>query len=104
MTVDQMVAEGDLVSVMWTFRGTHTDFGYGLPPTGAKVVMRGITIWRIVDGRIREEWTEFDELGAYGQVLGHVRWMLIGVLAAALALIWGVRRWWRRRDELGRRE
>jgi hypothetical protein len=24
--------------------------------------MRGITVWRIVDGKIRDEWTSFNEL------------------------------------------
>ncbi|MFZ0136827.1 MAG: ester cyclase, partial [Candidatus Sulfotelmatobacter sp.] len=62
ITVDLMVAEGDLVTVVWTFRGTNTAAGYGLPPTGARIELRGITVWRIVDGKIREEWTSFDEL------------------------------------------
>jgi predicted ester cyclase len=56
---------------MWTFQGTHTDWGHaGLPPTGARQEMRGMTIMRVVDGRILEEWTEFDEGGAYLQILG----------------------------------
>ena len=32
ITVDLMVAEGDLVTVVWTFRGTNTAAGYALPP------------------------------------------------------------------------
>src|SRR5690348_15961118 len=53
MSVQEMVAEGDKVAVLWTFQGTHTGSGYeGLPATGTKVEVRGITIWRIVDGRI----------------------------------------------------
>jgi steroid delta-isomerase-like uncharacterized protein len=88
MSVDRMVAEGDLVSVLWTFRGTHTAGGYGgLPPTGARVEMRGITIWRIVDGRITDEWTSFNALGAYAQVLAHLRWPLLAGLVLLLALV-----------------
>jgi predicted ester cyclase len=49
MTVNLMVAEADLVTVVWTFRGTNTAAGYGLPPTGASIELRGITVWRIVD-------------------------------------------------------
>jgi len=38
MSVELMVAEGDLVAVVWVFRGTHTHAGYGgMPPTGALV-------------------------------------------------------------------
>jgi predicted ester cyclase len=88
MSVDRMVAEGDLVSVLWTFRGTHTAGGYGgLPPTGARVEMRGITIWRIVDGRITEEWSSFNALGAYAQVVTHLRWQLLAGLVLLLALV-----------------
>ena len=88
MSVDRMVAEGDLVSVLWTFRGTHTAGGYGgLPATGARVEMRGLTLWRIVDGRITDEWNSFNELGAYAQVAAHLRWQLLGGLALLLALV-----------------
>src|ERR1700753_2886684 len=57
MTVDQMIAEGDKVCVLWTGRGTNTGEGNGLPATGKHVEMRGITIWRLQDGKIREEWS-----------------------------------------------
>jgi steroid delta-isomerase-like uncharacterized protein len=87
ITVDQMVAEGDLVTVVWTFRGTNTAAGYGLPPTGARIELRGITVWRIVDGKIREEWTSFDELQAARQLVTQVKWQL-GLLAVTLILVW----------------
>jgi steroid delta-isomerase-like uncharacterized protein len=89
MTVNLMVAEGDLVTVVWTFRGTNTAAGYGLPfPTGAKVELRGITVWRIVDGRIREEWTAFDQLRIARQFLTQLKWPLLGLLCAAVILAW----------------
>jgi len=88
ITVDLMVAEGDLVSVVWTFRGTNTAAGYGLPPTGARIELRGITVWRIVDGRIREEWTSFDELQAARQFMAQLKWLLLGVLVAAVIVAW----------------
>lgn len=62
MTTVLLVAEGDLVTVVWTATGTNTGQGNGLPATGKKVAGRGITVWRIVDGKIREEWSEFDSL------------------------------------------
>lgn len=68
MTVDQMIAEGDRVCVLWTARGTNTGEGNGLPATGKKMAIRGITIWRIVDGRIREEWSAFDLLSLMTQL------------------------------------
>ena len=61
-TVVQEIAEGDLVSVLWTATGTNTGEGNGLPATGKTVQARGITIWRIQNGKIIEEWSEFDQL------------------------------------------
>jgi steroid delta-isomerase-like uncharacterized protein len=88
MTVDLMVAEHDLVTVVWTFRGTNTAAGYGLPPTGARIELRGITVWRIVDGKIREEWTSFDDMQAAQQLVTQLKWQLLGLLAAAVILVW----------------
>jgi steroid delta-isomerase-like uncharacterized protein len=88
MTVDLMVAEGDLVTVVWTFRGTNTAAGYGLPPTGARIELRGITVWRIVDGKIREEWTSFDDMQAARQLVSQLKWQLLGLLIVALILVW----------------
>jgi len=60
MKVLQEIAEGDLVTVLWT--GTNTGEGNGLPATGKGGTLRGITIWRFVKGKITEEWTELDQL------------------------------------------
>ena len=62
MTVVKEIAEGDLVTVLWTGTGTNTGEGNGLPATGKKMQGRGITIWRIKKGKIVEEWSEFDQL------------------------------------------
>ena len=89
MSVLLMAAEGDLVTAVWVFRGTHTGSGYdGLPPTGVKLELRGITVWRIVDGKIREEWTEFDQLRAAQQFVTQLKWPLLGILLVALILAW----------------
>ena len=88
MIVNIMVAEGDLVAVHWTFRGTHTHGGYaGLPATDTKVSMTGITIWRIVDGKITDEWSSFNEMGAYAQVIAHVKWYLLAGFVAFLFVV-----------------
>jgi predicted ester cyclase len=77
ITFGPMVAEGDLVSVLWIFRGTNTARVGWLPATGAKIEVRGITIWRITDGKIREEWTSFSELRILREVLYQLRWQLL---------------------------
>ncbi len=62
MTVTRLLVDGDFVTVVWTADGTNTGAGNGLPATGKTLRCRGITIWRISGGRIREEWSEFDQL------------------------------------------
>jgi len=92
MTVDLMVAEGDLVTVVWTLRGTNTAAASPLPATGVKLELRGITVWRIVDGKIREEWTSFDMLRPVRQFADQLKWQLICLLCAAVILLWAAGR------------
>ena len=68
MTVDLIVAEGDLVSVRWTARGTNTGTGNGIPATGRKVETSGITMFRFADGAIAEEWTAGNNLSLMRQL------------------------------------
>ena len=65
---EKLIAEGDLVTVYWIARGTNTGTGNDLPATGKTVVVAGITIWRIVDGKIKEEWSAFDQLSMLQQL------------------------------------
>ena len=65
---EKLIAEGDLVTVYWIAHGTNTGTGNGLPATGKKVDLAGITIWRIVDGKIKEEWSAFDQLSMLQQL------------------------------------
>lgn len=66
--VEDTVVDGDTVAVRWTFRGTHEgEFG-GIPPSGNRVEVSGITILRIGDGRIVEGWIEFDSLSFLQQL------------------------------------
>ena len=65
---EKLIAEGDLVVVYWIARGTNTGTGNGLPATGKKAELAGITIWRIVDGKIKEEWSAFDQLSMMQQL------------------------------------
>jgi steroid delta-isomerase-like uncharacterized protein len=64
----KFIAESDLVTIYWVARGTNTGTGNGLPATGKKAELTGITIWRIVDGKIKEEWSAFDQLSMMQQL------------------------------------
>ena len=67
--VEKQVAEGDMVVTRWTTRGTH-DKGemLGLPPTGKQIEVTGITVNRISEGKIAEDWTVWDSLGLLRQL------------------------------------
>jgi steroid delta-isomerase-like uncharacterized protein len=65
---EKLIAEDDLVTIYWIARGTNTGTGNGLPATGRKAELAGITIWRIVDGKIKEEWSAFDQLSMMKQL------------------------------------
>ena len=67
-TVEDIVAEGDKVAVRWTWSGTHKGELMGIAPTGKQVTLTGISILRIVGGKIVEEWGEMDNLGFMEQL------------------------------------
>ncbi|HKS53792.1 MAG TPA: ester cyclase [Steroidobacteraceae bacterium] len=58
--VNQIVAEGDLVSVYWTASGTNTAASWGIPATGKSVTASGMTLFRFERGLIQEEWSVFN--------------------------------------------
>ncbi len=68
-TIEDMVAEGDKVVTRFSARGTHQgETEYLGPPTGNSFEVTGITIERFSDGKIVEDWTNFDALGLMQQL------------------------------------
>ncbi|GAC1512971.1 MAG: ester cyclase [Chloroflexota bacterium] len=68
LTIDHLIAEGDLVATSFTGRGTHDGDFTGIPATGKKAEVTGMSISRLVDGKIVEEWTNTDTLGLMQQL------------------------------------
>lgn len=64
VAVEDMVAEGDKVTLRWRFRGTHKGEWMGVAPIGKEVTNAGIEIYRIAGGKIEECWGSSDALGA----------------------------------------
>ena len=60
IAIEELVAEGDKVCARATTRGTHKGTFFGVPATGKAVTMSGLTMVRIVDGRIIESWVKND--------------------------------------------
>ncbi len=67
VAVNHLLAEGDLVAVHWTAWGTNTQPGMGLPATGKKIRVSGMTIFRFKAGKISEEWSAWDMLSVLRQ-------------------------------------
>jgi predicted ester cyclase len=68
ITVKEQIGEGDLVATRWEGRGRHTGEIMGIGPTGKDTVVSGLTLSRIANGKIVEEWTNWDTLGMLQQI------------------------------------
>ena len=68
ITIEEQLAEGDLVATRWIGRGTHQGELMGIPPTGKQVTVTGITISRVEKGKVVEEWSNWDTLGMLQQL------------------------------------
>jgi steroid delta-isomerase-like uncharacterized protein len=69
VTIDEMIAEGELVATKKTFTGTHTAAMGELPATGKPVTLQYVDFMRVRDGRITEHWLCMDQL-SFMQQLG----------------------------------
>lgn len=72
LTIDDMVAQDDLVADRFTIRGTHRGDFNGIPATGKSVVFTGSAIHKVAAGRLVESWANLDDLGLLKQ-LGVIR-------------------------------
>lgn len=63
ITIEDLIAEGDKIVVRTTWRGTHQGEYGGMMPTGKHVTRTMIQIFRIVNGKLYEEWVEGEDLG-----------------------------------------
>ena len=68
MTVEDVIAEGDKVVTRWTVRATHQGELMGIPPSGNRVAVTGISIDRLEGGKFVETWSNYDALGMMQQI------------------------------------
>ena len=66
--VEELIAEGELVMSRAVLHGIHNGELEGIPPTGKEISISVITVFRIVDGKIAEEWEIIDQLGMMTQL------------------------------------
>jgi predicted ester cyclase len=68
VTIDDLLADGDLVFARWTATGTHDGKFAGIPATGRPVKFGEMAIFRFGDDKVVESWYEHDTLGLLGQL------------------------------------
>jgi len=68
ITADYLVAEGDKVVKVWTAKSTHKGELMGIPATGKRIVVKGMEMFRLADGKIAEIWACMDNLGMLQQL------------------------------------
>jgi predicted ester cyclase len=66
--IEEIIAEGDQVGLLFRLTGTHTGNLFGIPPTGRKVDVPEVALLRIGGGRVTEGWFMADEAGLLKQL------------------------------------
>jgi predicted ester cyclase len=69
ITVEDVMAEGDRVTARVVMRGTHRGEFQGIAPTGKRVEVRAIDMFRIREGKIVEHWGHADDPTGYLRAL-----------------------------------
>ncbi len=67
-TTEDIIAEGDRVTVRYTLRGTHQGAFVGIPATGKTIMLTGIDLFQFAHGQMIAEWLNYDQLGLLQQL------------------------------------
>jgi predicted SnoaL-like aldol condensation-catalyzing enzyme len=67
-TIENVVAEGDLVALQCEHSGRHTGDFFGIPPTGRTFAYKQMHVIRLVDGRGAEHWAVRDDASLMRQL------------------------------------
>ena len=68
LVIEEQVAEGGAVVTRWRATATHGGPLFGIPATGKPVVASAIHVHHVADGRITDQWEQFDALGVLRQL------------------------------------
>lgn len=67
-TIQDLVAEDDKVVAHLTIQATFTGPWFELAPTGQRLAITGMILYRFAEGKIVESWSNWDELGLLRQL------------------------------------
>ncbi len=68
VTIEDMIAEGDMVGVRGTMRCTHQGEWLGVTPTGNELTWKGIAMFRLANGKLMQRWFNSDGLSIVQQL------------------------------------
>lgn len=68
LKLDHVIASKDQAACHFTITGTHTGEFMGLPPTGRRVQIEGVSIVKVRSGKVVEDITEIDAMGLMDQL------------------------------------
>jgi predicted ester cyclase len=66
--IEEVIAEGDTVGLLFRLNATHAGNLFGIPPTGKKINVYEIALLRIVNGQMVEGWFMMDEAALLRQL------------------------------------
>jgi steroid delta-isomerase-like uncharacterized protein len=66
--IEDMVTEGNTVVTRYTSTGTHRGEFRGIAPTGRRVSLPEVSVYRVRSGKVAEQWCMLDELGRLRQL------------------------------------
>ena len=68
LTAHETIAEGELVMMRATMRGTHLGEFMGIPPTGNSFEVQAMDMVRYIDGKAVEHWGLTDQMSMMQQL------------------------------------
>ena len=68
LTIEDLIAEGDIVMARWSCHGTHKGDLNGIAPTEKPFTISGVTVARLLNGKLAEGHVNWDALGMMQQL------------------------------------
>ena len=68
MSIDEAIVGSDKIVWLWTMKATNLGSMQGLPPTNQEVHLTGVSIARIVNGKMAEIWDYYNQATLFRQL------------------------------------
>jgi steroid delta-isomerase-like uncharacterized protein len=68
VSIEDVLAHEDRVLMRVVYQGTHKGRQKGFPASGKEILVSGLELFLIMDGRIVHHWHEMDHLGMLTQI------------------------------------